>query len=133
MKVLITLALIAGLYLFGKAIFNEYKDQENEKAAASKVEQQGPSDGLPGMPSTFQASLAAAQQGGAPALKEWLERYRPYLRDPKLAAIELDYVVLISRSDPQEGKRIYDSVRSRVPKTSPVYDRVKRLENTFGQ
>jgi len=132
MKALITLALIVGVYLFGKAIFDQYKvKQAKEEAAAKAVDL--PADGLAGMPKSFEPSLLAAQAQGAPALKHWLERYAQQIEDPKLAAIQLDYVVLLSRSDPAEAKRIFLAVKQRVPKNSPVYERVKRLDATYGQ
>jgi hypothetical protein len=131
MKALITLLLIAGVYFFGKAIFDQYKAKEQKEEAAAKAAT-GPADGIEGMPAKFQPSLDEAQAQGAPALKAWLERYASYIQDPKLAAIQLDYVVLVSRSDPAEGKRVFQAVRARVPKGSPVYERVKRLESTYG-
>ena len=132
MKALITLVLILAVYLFGKSIMEQYKAKQQKEEAAAKAAQ-GPADGLDGMPSNFEPSLQAAQAQGAPALKAWLERYAPYIQDPKLAAIQLDYVVLVSRSDPAEAKRIFQAVKQRVPKNSPVYQRVKRLESTYGQ
>ena len=84
------------------------------------------------MPANFEPSLQAAQAQGAQALKTWLERYASHIQDPKLAAIQLDYVVLLSRSDPAEAKRIFTAVKQRVPKNSPVYERLKRLDATYG-
>lgn len=132
MKALITLVLIVGVYLFGKSIYDQYKVKQQKEEAATKAAN-GPADGLDGMPSNFQPSLDAAQAQGAPALKAWLERYGSHIQDPKLAAIQLDYVVLLSRSDPAEAKRIFNAVKQRIPKGSPLYDRVKRLETTYGQ
>ena len=132
MKALITLALIAGLYLFGKAIFDQYKAKQQKEEAAAKAAT-GPVGGLEGMPSNFEPSLQAAQAQGATALKAWLDRYSSYVHDPRLAAIQLDYVVLVSRSNPAEAKRVFQHVKQRVPKSSPVYERVKRLDTTYGQ
>ncbi len=132
MKALITLVLIVGIYLFGKSIFEQYKaKQKKEEAAARSVDL--PADGLEGMPKNFEPSLQAAQAQGAAALKQWLQRYAQNIQDPKLAAIQLDYVVLVSRSDPAEAKRVFLAVKQRVPKGSPVYERVKRLDATYGQ
>lgn len=131
MKALITFALILGIYLFGKSIYGQYKvKQQKEEAAAKAVDL--PSDGLAGMSKSMEPSLLAAQAQGAPALKQWLERYAQQIQDPKLAAIQLDYVVLLSRSNPAEAKRIFLAVKQRVPKNSPIYDRVKRLDATYG-
>jgi hypothetical protein len=132
MKALITLALIVGIYLFGKSIFDQYKAKQQKEEAAAKGAYT-PADGLEGMPANFEPSLQAAQAQGAQALKMWLERYASHIQDPKLAAIQLDYVVLLSRSDPAEAKRIFRLVKQRVPKNSPIYERVKRLDATYGQ
>jgi hypothetical protein len=132
MKAFITLVLIVGIYLFGKSIFDQYKAKQQKEEAAAKAAN-GPPGGLDGMPANFQASLDAAQAQGAPALKAWLSKYAQYIQDPKLAAIQLDYVVLVSRTDPAEAKRVFQAVKQRVPKNSPVYDRVKRLDATYGQ
>jgi len=132
MKALITLAIIVGLYLLGRSLFTEVKEKQAREIAAANPNP-GPADGLEGMPANFQPSLEAAQAQGAPALKQWIDRYRGHIRDPKLAAIELDYVVLVSRSNPAEAKRVFQLVKRRVPATSPVYERVKRLDSTYGR
>ena len=129
MKVLITLVLIIGLYLLGKGMFEGYKEHERQK----DPKQQNISNVLEGLPPQFEESLAAAQAQGAPALKAWLQKYGQYARDPRLAEIQLDYVVLVSRTNPAEAKQFFQAVKNRTPKTSPVYERVKRLEPTYGQ
>ncbi len=112
--------------------------RKTERAAAGEQTQPNPapapagSDQLPGLPSTFEASLQAAQRDGAAGLRNWLKKYRAYVRDPRLAAIELDYVVQVMREDPKEAKRVFQSVKNRVPPSSPVYERVKKLEAAFG-
>ena len=86
---------------------------------------------LPGLPANLEASLQAAQKQGVAGLKNWLNLYRPYVSDPRLAAIELDYVVLISSTNPQEARRLFAGVKQRTPANSPVYPRVKQLEKTY--
>ena len=132
MKALITIVLIVGLYLFGRSIFDQYKAKQQKEEAAAKGAN-GPADGLDGMSPSMEPSLQAAQAQGAPALRNWLERYGTQVQDPKLAAIQLDYVVLVSRSNPAEAKRIFQAVKQRVAKGSPLYDRVKKLDATYGQ
>lgn len=127
MKALITLVIIAAIYLFGKSVMDQYKAKqakENPALSATKV--------LEGMPAAYEASLEAAQANGAPALKEWLQRYGTQVQDPRLAEIQLNYVVLVSRSNPQEAKQLFQAIKRRTPKTSPVYERIKRLERTYG-
>jgi len=86
---------------------------------------------LTGLPANLESSLQAAQKQGAAGLKNWLKRYRPYVSDPRLAAIELDYLVLISSTAPQEARQIFASVKQRTPTNSPVYPRIKQLEKTY--
>ena len=133
MKALITIAILVGIYLFGKTVYQQAKVKQAKEEASQRGEPVGPADGLAGMPANFQPSLEAAIAQGSPALKAWIDRYRPHIRDPKLAAIELDYVVLVSRSDPAEAKRAFQAVKARVPPNSPVYERVKRLDPTYGR
>jgi hypothetical protein len=133
MKALITLALVFGIYWFGKSIFEQAKVKQAKEEAAQRGDPVKPADGLEGMPANFEPSLQAAIVQGAPALKAWIDRYRPHIRDPKLAAIELDYVVLVSRSNPAEAKRAFQAVKARVPPSSPIYERVKRLDATYGR
>lgn len=128
MKALITLLLIVGVYWIGKSISTEYKARQAKENPAQTTT----ANPIEGLPDQFEASLQEAQSQGAPALKAWLQRYRTYVRDPRLAAIELDYVVLVSRTNPAEAKKFFQAVKRRTPKTSPVYDRVKRLESTYG-
>ncbi|HXT41534.1 MAG TPA: hypothetical protein VN887_16125 [Candidatus Angelobacter sp.] len=86
---------------------------------------------LTGLPANLESSLQAAQKQGAAGLKNWLKHYRPYVSDPRLAAIELDYLVLISSTAPQEARQIFASVKQRTPTNSPVYPRIKQLEKTY--
>jgi hypothetical protein len=86
---------------------------------------------LPGLPANLEASLSAAQKQGAAGMKNWLNLYRPYVSDPRLAAIELDYILLIGSTYPQEARRLFTVIKQRTPTNSPVYPRVKRLEKTY--
>jgi hypothetical protein len=133
MKALVTLVMILGIYLLGKSIYKEAKVKQAKEETAAKGTPAGPADGLEGMPPQFEGPYQAALAQGAPAVKAWIDRYRPYIRDPKLASIELDYVVLVSRSNPQEAQRVFQSVKARVAPNSPVYQRVRKLEPTYGR
>jgi hypothetical protein len=86
---------------------------------------------LPGLPANLEASLQAAQKQGAAGLKSWLKLYRPYVKDPRLAAIELDYLLLISATHPQEARQVFAAVKQRTPADSPIYPRIKQLERTY--
>src|SRR5688500_8273229 len=128
MKALITIVLILGLYWVGRSISNQYKakqakDNPVQPVAVAQLE---------GMPSQLEASLQAAEAKGAPILKAWLEHNRKLIRDPRLAEIELNYVALVSRPNHQEAKKVFQTVKRRIPKSSPLYARVKRHEATYG-
>jgi len=86
---------------------------------------------LPGLPANLELSLQAAQKQGAAGLKNWFKLYRPYVSDPRLAALELDYIVLISSSNPQEARQLFAAVKQRTPTNSPVFPRIKQLEKTY--
>jgi len=135
MKALITIVIIAALYYFGRGIYREYQQkQAAEDRAAGRRAPPPPATGdaaLPGLPDNFAPSLDAAQSQGASALKAWLDRYGRFVQDPRLAAIQLDYVVLVSRDDPREAKRVFQEVKARIPANSPLAGRIKRLANTY--
>ena len=128
-SILIVLIVIYGGYQFFRyweKISAEKETQQKEAAAARVVPEQ-----LPGMPAQMEVSLRQAQNAGAAGLREWLKRYRPYVRDPRLAWIELDYVVLVAKDDSAEARKVFAAVKSRTPGNSPVYPRIKQLEKTY--
>lgn len=137
MKVLIAFFIVVTAVWVGKQLFLTYLNIErhhnsNTEAAAPAQQAAVPAAAvLPGLPPTLEASLSAAERQGAAGLRDWLRNYRVHVRDPRLAAIELDYVVLISYQNPAEARRIFLDVKGRTPTFSPIYDRVKRLEKTF--
>ena len=88
-------------------------------------------DPLPPLPPALEASLAQARTGGVEGLRDWLGANQAVVRDPRRAAIELDYAQLLVRSDPAGARRIYQAVRARTAADSPVYDRVQKLGKLF--
>lgn len=86
---------------------------------------------LPGMPSSLEASFAAAEAQGPKTLRRWIDYYGLNITDPRRAAIELDYVVMVSREDMAEARRVFAAVKARTPTNSPVYPRIKRLEQAY--
>ena len=135
MKALISiLIVVCALWGLNELItFWQKKRQEAEGIKIEQTTKAAPLRGedLPGLPSTFEASLAEAQRQGSGALKNWLKLYRDYVTDPRLAWIELDYVVMASRDAPKEAREVFHSVRARVRANSPVYERVKKLAKTY--
>ena len=90
---------------------------------------------LSGMPQgardTLENSLAKAQSTGVAGMRDWLKACRPMVQDPRLAWIELDYVVMLARDNPAEAKKLFAEVKERTPPSSPVYARIKQLEKTY--
>lgn len=135
MKALITIIIFAAVYYFGRGIYREYQaKQAAEDRAAGRGAPPPPPTGdaaLPGLPDNFAPSLETAQKQGADALKTWLDKYSRYVQDPRLAAIQLDYVVLVSRDNPREAKKLFEEVKARLPVNSPLAERIKRLAKTY--
>jgi hypothetical protein len=135
MKALIALVILLAAFWVAKKLYVSYQDvekhQSSSEQSATTPPNQPPASNLPGLPPSLESSLSAAQKQGAAGLKAWLNSYRGFAKDPRLADIELDYVLLISHQDPNEARRIFKDVQDRTPTFSPVYERVKRLEKTF--
>ena len=130
-KIIIGLLIILGLWYAGRQVFREAEKKTVPVDSSAPAKVVTGDQSLPGMPSNFEPALEAAQKQGPAALKAFITRYRSFMADPRLAAIELDYVVLVSRQDLPEAKRVFQSVKSRTPANSPIYERVKRLSNTY--
>ena len=75
--------------------------------------------------------LRTAEAQGASGLKNWLKAYGHLVKDPRKAWIELDYCLMITRSDPAEAKRIFAEVKQRTPPSSPVWPRINEMEKTY--
>jgi len=133
-KIVIAIALVIGAVLGGWKVFEYWdevsKDREAKQQASSV--QVDPTR-LDGLPSQFETSLQEAYKKGATGLKEWLQQSKrlPQIKDPRLAWIELDYVVLISHDNALEAKRVFAAVKQRTSPGSPVYSRIKSLEKTY--
>jgi hypothetical protein len=133
MTKLIALTIIIGVLYGGWELFLYWDRVKNEeettkKAAVSTVvvpEQ------LPGMTQALETSLQAAQRQGAAGYRNFLKTYGHALQDPRKGWIEMDYCVALSRENPSEAKRIFNSVRERTGPSSPIWKRVKELEKTY--
>ncbi len=134
MKAVISIIIIAAVCFGGYKFWEYWTELRNKNLGVSaKSESAAPVEQVPGMAPQLEASLQKAQQGGAQTLKQWLDNYRRsgLVKDPRLASIELDYVLLLAREDSAEAKRIFAEVKKRTPANSPVFARVKALESTF--
>jgi hypothetical protein len=86
---------------------------------------------LSGMPQAWEAQYKSATNGGLKTWTTWMKMYGQHVDDPRRAWIELDYLVEISLSDPQEARSIFAAVKDRTPTNSPVYPRLLQLEKTY--
>lgn len=139
---IITIALIVLACFVGWTVFqywgkvsDDQKMTQNEYDAAHAAPVALDPRGLGGMPEKgrdkIEENLAAASQRGASGLRDWLKTYRPYVHDPRLAWIELDYCVQLLKMNPSEAKSVFADVKDRIAPTSPIYPRIKQLEKTF--
>ena len=123
----VVIAVIVGIWKMW-----DYWDQVNKERMATQAETEAlAQQHFEGMPQQLEASLQKAQSGGSKSFKQWLEHYRPSVKDPRLAAIELDYVLAIANENPVEAKRIFLQVKNRIPTNSPLYKRIQPLEKNY--
>jgi hypothetical protein len=108
------------------------KAPETEAAPATAVAATITEDQLPRMHDTLETSLIQARQRGAYGLRQWLSNYGNKVSDPRLAWVQLDYVILVGSSDLGEARRIFEQVKKRIPETSVIYPRIKKLEPSYG-
>ena len=135
MKALIAIVIIVAVIFAARELTTFYEksskgESGNQGQSPATPAELRPED-LPGLPATYEPSLQAAYKEGAEGLRNWLKRYHTIAKDPRLARIELDYVSLINLENPKEARRVFQSVKARVPPSSPVYDLVKKLEKTY--
>lgn len=129
MKALIAIAIIVAATFGGWQIYSYWMEVRGKEKAKIEAPPQLAGDQLAGLPATLEPTLQAAQ--GAQGLRQFLVQYGKTINDPRLASIELDYVVLVALEDPAEARRVFAKVKQRTPATSPVYGRVKQLQKTY--
>jgi len=135
MKALITILVVLVVGVMVWNLWNYWGEVNRQREAREKAATTGtvsPTH-LPGLPPQLEAGLEQAQKSGAAGLKLWLQTYKrsPLVKDPRLAWIELDYVVALSGEDPVEAKKLFAEIKKRTPPDSPVYPRIKALEKTY--
>jgi hypothetical protein len=122
--------ILLGFFYLGKQLylkFQSYQEPPKQRESQAQV-----ADGtLPGLHPSLEASLAAAKKQGVPGMRKWLRDYAGHVKDPRLAEIELDYVMMLTWRNPDEAKRIFQAVKARTPPSSPLYQRVKSLETNY--
>ena len=107
-----------------------YEDGYYKTPANEQPEDVIPMD-LPGLPQGLQASYDAVIDKDAETLEAWLKMYRPYVKEPKLSEIELDYIVKVGRTDPPKARRLFAEVAARNGANSPLRERIDALAKTY--
>ncbi|MBI2947978.1 MAG: hypothetical protein HYY23_10040 [Verrucomicrobia bacterium] len=134
-RYLIGALIVLGVFGLLKKALTTYQTIEKRQSISEPASPQpaapAASANLSGLPPSLEAALQAAQKQGAHGLRDFLNKYRFSIQDPRLAAIELDYVVLVSLQDPAEAKRVFKAVQQRTPTWSPLYTRIKGLEKNY--
>jgi len=132
-KTLIIIVIVVAVALGGWQLFDYWQKVADEKEADAKTAAAAvvTGDSLSGLPYQYDASLKAAQQQGVDALGNWLKLYGNYVQDPRKAWIQLDYVLLLTRQNPQEAKRVFNEVKDRTLPNSPVWPRIHDMEKSY--
>jgi len=132
-KALITILIVAVVGFGAWQIFEYWQKVDAEKASEQKQAAAAVvnGDSLSGLPSGLDTSLQAAEKGGATSLGNWLKTYGNGVQDPRKAWIQLDYVVMITRDNPQEAKRLFADVKNRTQPNSPVWPRIQAMQKTY--
>ena len=133
MKALITILIVVGVAFGGYKIWEYWDNVEHEREMRANPPPEMTGDRLAGLPQQLEQSWRDAEKGGAKTLKPWLDKVKPtgMVKDPRLAWIELDYVLMITKDDPVQAKRIFAEVKQRTPSDSPVLPRIKALEKNY--
>ena len=144
MKVVIAIVIVALLGFVGFKVWEYWTQTDKDKPLAGNTTGEVRPESLAGrtsaarrssrrLPSQLESRLHEAKNRGPDNFKEFIDSIKksPLVKDPRLAWIELDYVVMIASRDPGEAKRLFAKIKERTPPDSPVYPRIKSLEKTF--
>jgi hypothetical protein len=125
---IIIVVVFIGYKFYGHWVEVE-SQHDNKTEAAPVVSVTG--EGLPGVPYPLEASLRAAKEQGPAAFRVWFKANELQLADPRKAWIELDLCIAIRRDNPAEARKIFARVKDRLGPASPVWPRMKELEQAF--
>lgn len=133
MKPLLAILIVLGVGFVGWRLFDYYGKLEAGKAAQNEAPKPIDPNRLAGLPYQLDQQLRDAQAAGPAAFKAFIDGLRRYpdVKDPRLAWIELDYVLMISPTDPVEAKRLFAQIKKRTPPDSPIISRIRALEKTY--
>jgi len=135
MKILISILIVLAVSIGGYKLWEHWNAVKEEGIVARKAAAGADinPDTLAGLPHQLQNKVREAQQAGPETFKRFIDSCKrfPDVKDPRLAWMELDYMVMISSTDPVEAKRIFFDVKKRTPTDSPIYPRIKALEKSY--
>jgi len=131
MRQFLTVVMVAALVYLGWK-FSHYARREINTNPVQQDAARAPAAGkLQGMPASLEESYQAAKREGAQGVSRWLAQHQEEIRDPRLTDIELDYVLLVGRSNVGEARRVLAEIRQRIKPTSPVYRRFEQLSKAY--
>ncbi len=130
MRYFLAIMLVLAAFWGGKQLVSYWKEVNSGQAGKTAVAQFSPQS-LPGLPPELEPKLQFVMQQGTKHFRQWLNYFRPQIADPRLAWIELDYVLMVSEENPEEARQVFQAVKLRTPTNSPVYPRIKQLSQTY--
>jgi hypothetical protein len=106
MKIAIGILILA-LVGFGAFKLWEYWDSTEQNKAAPDPTASVQPQGLQGLPQALEQPLQEAQAKGPEAFREFIDNIKksPLVKDPRLAWIELDYVVMLAGKIPPRRRK----------------------------
>jgi hypothetical protein len=135
MKVAIGILIALVVLIGGYKLFEHWEAVKERRVLEEKAAQGADinPDNLPGLPWALVQKLRDAQAAGPASVKNFIEYCKrvPEVKDPRLAWVELDYVVMITSTDPVEAKRIYHEVKKRTPPDSPIQPRLRMMAKNY--
>lgn len=127
---ILTVLLVAVVVWFGLK-FSRYAKQ---KIGETPVQMDGeaPAAGkLPGMIASLEPTYETAKRDGAEGVARFLKQHSSEIRDPRLADLQLDYVLLVGSSNQAEAKRVLALIEARITPRSPVFKRFEQLRKSY--
>ena len=140
MKALIAIFVaLVGVYLFMQLVgfYNRTAGPDGGPIPNTSHTESAPpaitGESLPGLPPYLETSLSQAQQQGVEELGKWLKSWSKQVQDPRLAWIELDYIVLLNLKDHKAARERFHQVKARISPGSPVFERIQKLDSAYEQ
>ncbi len=135
MKALISILIVLAVGFGAFRIYDHWEKVKERRVLedrAAKGADINP-DQLPGLPWQLVQKYEEVRKTDAQTVGRFIESIRkfPDVKDPRLAWIELDYVVMLTATDPILARKTFQAVKKRTPADSPIYPRIKTLEKNY--